>query len=307
LTSPSGLSGYHCVPATLLLCLQITECASLRPLFWKGWPETLLRLPHFVGARRFPGGASVFTTILSVAYLALLSTTDRQGGDPSWGRFLLSPLACGGCRFQFGLLLCFLEIFPIMLAPDICLPCTLQWCAASPGETPVRLLSTGHNHECWVGMDANLCTKHPRSSRRGNTSSVTTSACSLWFIEPYSSSVGWWLRGWVWWSLKQRGDVGASCCCQTGCREDLLEQYYPTIFGESSSRRSDHSWRIALLAFWLPVHYHDIILLISASLLPFVSVLFSLKQHYIDRRSPPPTPTRAHECSSCWAPYECQL
>lgn len=28
-----------------------------------------------------------------------------------------------------------------MLAIDIRLPCALQWCAASPGETPVRLSS----------------------------------------------------------------------------------------------------------------------------------------------------------------------
>lgn len=106
-------------------------------------------------------------------------------------------------------------------------------------NTCAPLLSTGHSHECWVGMDANLCTNQHTTHPPSLDKEIKRSACLPWLIERYSSSIFWssvcmaasgpgcssssgqitwkqwsiggkkagcvcfitWLHGWVWWSV----------------------------------------------------------------------------------------------------------
>lgn len=66
--------------------------------------------------------------------------TDRREVSLVRHSFIFPPLS-DGCRFLFRPISCiFLSCWPVI---------ALQWCAASPGETPVHL-----SHKCWVGMDA---------------------------------------------------------------------------------------------------------------------------------------------------------
>lgn len=114
-------------------CLAITR-ASLRRLFWKVRPEILLRVPA-VSSRwvSSPGGASVFTTISP-------GPCPPQTGGGTVARTAASRFV--SCRLPSGTLWSILEIFYRMLASDFRLPRALQWwCAASPGDTPVRLSS----------------------------------------------------------------------------------------------------------------------------------------------------------------------
>lgn len=162
----------------------------------------------------FPVGSRVFTTILSEAYPTLLSATDRQTASQIVGRRVFVVLysvwwlsitvrTClayvGDICYNVG------EWYPSTL-------CTAVVRSFAWRNTCAPLLSTSDSHECWVGMDANLCTtqrtKHLHwSTVGGGKAQLSPSACSLWLIERCSSSICWssvCVAAWPWQQQQQQ-------------------------------------------------------------------------------------------------------